>query len=103
MLEQMMPKMNTVNMDTSATTRATTPNHIDLLPPGIDDSSTMSMSTTSVTSNNITQNKMELPETRKFPRTDHWENLFDPKNHIHMTKNQTTIQHKVERFLMYLR
>ena len=41
MLEQMMPKMNTVNMDTSATTRATTPNHIDLLPPGIDDSSTM--------------------------------------------------------------
>ena len=103
MLEQMMSKMNTVNMDTSVTTRATTPNHIDLLPPGIDDSSTMAMSTTSVTSDSITQKKMELPETRKFSRTDHWEILFDPKNHIHMTKNQTTIKHKVERFMMHLR
>ena len=102
MSEQMMPKTNTVNMDTRSTPRATTLKHIDFLSPSIDDSYSLSRSKMILTPDKINPNKKALPEIIKVLKLIMGKYLI-PKSLIHMTNNQTTIKHQVEHFMMHLR
>ena len=78
MSEHMIPKMKTVNMYQKATQGSTTPDHIELLSPGIDGSYTMLTSTTSMTPEKITL-KREPPEIIKVPKTGHGGNIAGTK------------------------